>query len=136
MTLCNTQNQRLEQINKIKMENSKPTYEDLKKKINDLESEIEQFKNNEFKIDKTKFEEAKMARDLFFESSIDMLCIIGFDSKFKKINPAWQKVLGWSKKELLGITYLELIHPDDLEKSLAVSKNAKPNGKPVNAFEN
>lgn len=29
--------------------------------------------------------------ELFFNFSIDMLCIAGFDGYFKKLNPSWKK---------------------------------------------
>ncbi|MBD2502435.1 PAS domain-containing sensor histidine kinase [Anabaena azotica] len=50
---------------------------------------------------------------LFFEISVDMLCIAGFDGYFKKINSAGERMLGYSQAELLSISFLDLVHPDD-----------------------
>ena len=49
-----------------------------------------------------------------FEFYNDLICIAGTDGYFKKVNPAWQKVLGWDTETLLVTSFLELVHPDDL----------------------
>src|SRR3954468_11217449 len=56
---------------------------------------------------------AEAERDQFFDISQDMLCIAGMDGYFRQLNPAWEKVLGWTAEEIRSRMSLEFIHPDD-----------------------
>ncbi|CAG9169865.1 PAS domain S-box protein [Cupriavidus pinatubonensis] len=78
---------------------------------------------------------AEAQRDRFFELSLDLLCVAGMDGYFKRVNPAFQHVLGWTTQELLARPFADFIHPDDLpatrreiERHLA--------GNPTEHFEN
>ena len=47
-----------------------------------------------------------------------MLCIAGFDGYFKVVNPAWERILGYSTEELTSRPWLDFIHPDDVESTI------------------
>lgn len=57
--------------------------------------------------------------DRFFEVSLDLLAIADFDGRFVKLNPAWQQTLGYPLAELEGRRFIDLVHPDDCEATLA-----------------
>ncbi len=79
---------------------------------------------------------AERERDHFFETSIDMICKIGFDSKFMQVNPAWENILGWSEKELVGKPFVDFIHPDDLEITEFISRKHRSSGESLVSFKN
>ncbi|HSN97115.1 MAG TPA: PAS domain S-box protein, partial [Candidatus Nanopelagicales bacterium] len=54
-------------------------------------------------------------REQFFELSLDLLCIAGADGRFREVNSAWERVLGYSVEELTSRPFLEFVHPDDHE---------------------
>lgn len=56
---------------------------------------------------------AEAERDRFFDMSVEMLCVAGFDGWFKHLNPSWEKVLGWTAEELMSRPFTEFVHPDD-----------------------
>jgi PAS domain S-box-containing protein len=37
------------------------------------------------------------------------------DTYFTKVNPSWEKQMGWRKKDLLSKSMLDFIHPDDVK---------------------
>jgi PAS domain S-box-containing protein len=71
----------------------------------------------------------------FTTLSLDMQCTIGFDGRFRNLNPSWQRVLGFSTEELLSRPRMDFIHPDDQTRT--ASEFAKvQEGVSTVAFEN
>ena len=59
--------------------------------------------------------EQAMQIEGFLNVNLDMLCVTDLDGNFIRVNHRFEDVLGYSTKELEGLSYLSLIHPDDLE---------------------
>ncbi len=57
--------------------------------------------------------------DRFFTCSLDLLCIANTEGYFERLNPEWERVLGYPLSELQGRRFLDLVHPDDLADTLA-----------------
>lgn len=51
----------------------------------------------------------------YFTSSLDLLCIADINGHFIRLNPEWEKALGYSLPELEGRLFLDFVHPDDIE---------------------
>ena len=68
--------------------------------------------------------------------SLDLICTSSFDGYFVQVNPSWKRVLGFELDELLTRPFVDFVHPDDLEATLAeVDKQAK-SGQRVFNFQN
>lgn len=55
---------------------------------------------------------------LFFNLASDLVGALGYDGYLKSLNPAWQKVLGYSNAELMSQPFLDFVHPLDREHTL------------------
>ncbi|MEG3873567.1 PAS domain S-box protein [Microcoleus sp. Z1_B5] len=73
--------------------------------------------------------------DRFFSLSLDMLCVISFDGYITLINPAAEKILGYSPGEMIGKLFIEFVHPDDRETALKEAESVATGNNTV-GFEN
>ena len=55
----------------------------------------------------------------FFNVNLDLLCIADVSGKFIKVNKSWETILGYSVDKLQKRTFLEFVHPDDLQATYA-----------------
>jgi PAS domain S-box-containing protein len=49
----------------------------------------------------------------YFDHSAELLCAIDPAYCFSIVNPAWERLLGWSQDEMCGVPMLDFVHPDD-----------------------
>ncbi|HEU5143296.1 MAG TPA: diguanylate cyclase [Solirubrobacterales bacterium] len=59
----------------------------------------------------------EMASGRHFELSQDMICTADFNGYFTRVNPAFERTLGYSEEDLLGRPFLDFVHPDDRERT-------------------
>jgi PAS domain S-box-containing protein len=77
----------------------------------------------------------KFNDEQFFNVSIDMLCYLDFSGYFKRLNPAWERTLGFSLEELMSKPFIEFVHPDDRERTLRQNAEVR-SGAQALGFEN
>jgi PAS domain S-box-containing protein len=95
-------------------------------KIQELEKEIENYKSrNDFASN----------FDYYFNESKDLLCTANADGYFLEVNKSLIKTLGYSKTELLSQSFINFIHPEDIEKTNSELNNLKK-GKNTLSFSN
>ena len=101
----------------------KPSYEELQKRVQELEAaEAQQLTQDK-------------ALDKLFNLSLDMLCVADLDGYFRVINSAFETTLGHSKQALLETPLIEFVHPDDRASTLEVVAQ-QATGESVTYFEN
>lgn len=64
-----------------------------------------------------------------------MLCVLGFNGYFQRLNAAWERTLGFTVGELTSRPFLDFVHPDDRERTLNQNRAVRGGGQAL-AFEN
>jgi PAS domain S-box-containing protein len=79
---------------------------------------------------------ARTDRDRIFEFASELIIVANADGTFRNVNPAWKEVLGWERGDLIGRPFLEFVHPEDKEATIAeFARVASGAGRTV-SFEN
>ena len=95
------------------MEFKKPTYEKLERIVEALKAKEQKHKE---------VEEALRASEERFHSTFDQaavgIALVGLDGKWLRLNDKLCDILGYSKEELLKITFQDISYPDDIEPDL------------------
>ena len=73
-------------------------------------------------------------RDRLFNLSLDLLCIVGLDGRFRRCNPAFSRILGHPPDQMPGRDLLDIVHSDDIAETLEQLRRLST-GEPV-SFEN
>lgn len=78
---------------------------------------------------------AEAERDRFFSLSLDLLAISDFHGYFRRLNPAWTDILGFTAQELKSTRLIDLVHREDREATENESSRLKRGGA-ITRFEN
>jgi PAS domain S-box-containing protein len=106
---------------------------ELLKKTEEIKRQAEQLRQVEEAEHQRQLNEAEgrlemeTKRNRFFQLSIDMLSIAGFNGYFKQLNPTWKTVLGFTEDELKASPFMDFIHPDDQAMTLDQIQKLKTN---------
>ncbi|HXD75381.1 MAG TPA: ATP-binding protein, partial [Vicinamibacterales bacterium] len=71
----------------------------------------------------------------FFTMSGDLLCIANFDGYFTRVNASWHRVLGYTTTELMSRPFIDLVHHEDREATMAAVAELT-HGKSIALWEN
>ncbi len=67
----------------------------------------------------------------FFSLNLDLLAILDIERRFKRLNPEWTLLTGYSTDELLSMSLSDLIHPDDRDITILRILSLKVNSYPL-----
>lgn len=80
--------------------------------------------------DVTELNSLRRERNALFRLSGQIICIADFEGYIVDANPAVEQVLGWNSYEICARPFIEFVHPEDREQTLA-EMAALRNGTPV-----
>jgi diguanylate cyclase (GGDEF)-like protein/PAS domain S-box-containing protein len=66
---------------------------------------------------------------------LDAVCVVDCEGRYRFVNAGFERILGYRADEVLGRRMIELVHPDDRERTLAAA-NAIMEGEPQLHFRN
>ncbi|PVM82928.1 PAS domain S-box protein [Caulobacter endophyticus] len=72
--------------------------------------------------------------DRVWKLSRDLLSITDTNCVYRAVNPAWEKLLGYSAVDLVGTAMGQLVHPDDLAQALEKAAGLR-HGEPLADFD-
>ncbi|MFA6289921.1 MAG: PAS domain S-box protein [Opitutaceae bacterium] len=78
--------------------------------------------------------EAKL-RALFEQAPMGIAVIDSTNGRFLKINPQYCKIVGYSEPEMLGLTFAQITHPDDIETDLSNMRRLREGDLPAFQIE-
>jgi PAS domain S-box-containing protein len=70
-----------------------------------------------------------------FNNPVTLNVIAGLDGYFKRLNPTWTQVFGWTEEEYRSKEFFEFVHPDDVQATRAAMSSLEK-GNNLLSFEN
>ncbi|MDB4991283.1 MAG: hypothetical protein JWN04_6461 [Myxococcaceae bacterium] len=72
----------------------------------------------------------------FFGMSPNLLAIMSAGGTFERVNPAWTRTFGWTSEELTSSSFLDFVHPDDVDATLRELEQLGAKGTTARGFRN
>jgi PAS domain S-box-containing protein len=76
-----------------------------------------------------------VALEALFDLALDMVFLASVDGRFTRVNPAFERTLGYTSEELVSRPFLDFVHPEDLERTRQVMTVQAAGGE-LHQFEN
>ena len=57
--------------------------------------------------------------------STDIMLVARFDGTIVAVNPAWETLLGWAEDELIGASFMDLVHEEDVARPASETERLK-----------
>lgn len=73
--------------------------------------------------------------EAYFAMSTDLFCFLDYKGHFRHLSPSWERTLGFTIEELTSRPFIEFVHPDDRERTLAQNGTVR-GGERTRDFEN
>ncbi len=95
------------------------------KRMQDLEKELEKVKTERDELQQ------------LFSMSIDLVCVAEIEtSEFVRLNQAASTILGYEAEEMVGQSFFDFIHPDDVQTTRTIVRAALKKGEKIVNFRN
>ena len=85
-------------------------------------------------VDRRRTLEAEISR--YYAGSLDLLATADLDGTLIRVNPSWERVLGHSPQTLCSRPFVEFVHPDDREATLAETTSLASGSRDTAEFQN
>lgn len=105
-------------LDEERLQESEARYRELSER---LESRVEERTRE--------LERTKRDIDLFFELTLEYLCLADFDGRFLKLSDSWTRQLGWRGEELVHHAFLDFVHREDKPATFRALRTLKSGGK-------
>jgi PAS domain S-box-containing protein len=99
-------------------ENLRQAHEEQERRVEVRTAELQKI-NSRLQQEITERSRAEREADRIYALSVDMLGIMDYNGTLIKLNPAWERTIGYTEGELLGESLYDLIHPEDREAAIA-----------------
>lgn len=73
---------------------------------------------------------------VMWELSVDLLAVADQRGYFVAVSPSWERVTGRSCDEMTSRPYIDFVHPDDVESTIATARLLQEPGRVTVGFEN
>lgn len=78
--------------------------------------------------------EAEIVR--YYEASLDLLATADLNGRFTRVNPAWERTLGHAPEALCATPFIEFVHPDDRQATIAETEDLATGARETVGFRN